>query len=84
MNFDKTEFMVFHKNKDNSIKNEEIQRISLNGNVINRVFVFKYLGLWFEPTMGFNKHYEIISKKVSQRLKYLAGIKRFMSVNVMK
>jgi len=52
-------------------------------NVIERVFEFKYLGIIFDPCMKFTKHFLSVQSKISHRLKYLYGIKRFLSKNVM-
>lgn len=84
INFDKTEYMVFHKDKDLSSKSEIASDMILEGNSIKRVYTFKYLGVWFEPSMRFNKHFHEVSNKVTQRLKYLCGIKRYLTFNVMK
>jgi len=83
INFDKTKYMVFHKDKDLSIKYECHDRLEIENNVIERVFEFKYLGLIFEPCMQFKKHFVAVKKRVSQRLSYLQGVKRFLSTNVM-
>jgi hypothetical protein len=38
----------------------------------------------FDPHMNFCLHYESVLNKVVSRLKYLRGIKRFLSTHVMK
>jgi len=53
INFDKTKYMVFHKDKDVSIKMECHNKLEIENNVIERVYEFKYLGLIFEPCMKF-------------------------------
>jgi len=75
--------MIFHKEKDYSIKSELVSNIDVYGNMIERVFEFKYLGLTFDPYMKFYKHYDSVKLKVSHRLKYLHGVKRYLSKNVM-
>lgn len=61
-----------------------IGHIALGEDVIKRVFSFKRLGLIFEPSMRLVKHYEFASNKVTQKLKYLNGIKRYVNDDVMK
>jgi hypothetical protein len=48
------------------------------------VFSFKYLGLWFDPHLNFIIHYNSVLKKVVGRIKYLTGIKRFLTPQVME
>jgi hypothetical protein len=84
MNFDKTKYMIFHKEKDRTLQPAENFRVECEGQIIKRVFEFKYLGLIFDPHMNFCLHYDSVLNKVVSRLKYLRGIKRFLSAHVMK
>jgi hypothetical protein len=84
MNFDKTKYMIFHKEKDRTLQSSENFRVKCEGQLIERVFEFKYLGFIFDPHMNFCLHYDSVLKKVVSRLKYLRGIKRFLSFRVMK
>jgi len=77
INFDKTEFMVFLKEHDHSIKLDDLQTVQLNGNTIKRVYTFKYLGIILDPSLTYNKHNE--STKVSNKIKFINGIKRRIS-----
>ena len=83
INFDKTKYMVFHKEKDLSINLEKNTVINVNGYSIIRVFEFKYLGLIFDPCMKFAKHFADVQNKISHRLSYLQGIKRYLNAHVM-
>jgi len=83
INFDKTKYMVFHKDKDVSIKDEVNNGIKINNYSIDRVYSFKYLGIIFEPTMRFNAHFLSVKTKISHRLKYLYGIKRYLPSKTM-
>jgi hypothetical protein len=46
--FDKTKFVIFHKEKDSSVGN--VRDSVVLGRKIERVFEFRYLGLLFDPT----------------------------------
>jgi hypothetical protein len=79
INYDKTKIMVFHKSRDTSVKNEIFSHVLINNVKVERVYVFKYLGLIFDTSMTFSKHFSHVQSKVSQRLNYLHGIKRYLS-----
>jgi hypothetical protein len=83
VNFDKTKFMVFHKERDRN-SSSDISKITVRNDCIGRVFSFKYLGLWFDPHLNFTFHYNSVLKKVVGRIKYLRGIKRYLTPQVMK
>jgi len=68
INFDKTKLMVFHKEKDLSIRHEKVEKVDVYGNQIERIFEFKDLGLIFDPHMKFYKHFEAVQQNISQRL----------------
>jgi len=81
INYSKTKCMYFHKSKDNTIKNDKcnINAIEFNGNSIERVFSFKYLGVMLDPCLNFKDHYDIVMSKMSGRIKYIRGFKRFFT-----
>ncbi len=51
-------------------------QVRLNDKHIERVSVFKYLGLWLDETLSFNEHIGQISKKVNKRLGILSTIRK--------
>jgi ribonuclease P/MRP protein subunit RPP40 len=53
-NFDKTKFMIFHKEKASTVGN--VSECVILGRTMGRVFEFKYLGLLLDPHLNFNKH----------------------------
>jgi hypothetical protein len=75
--------MIFHKERDRTCSSD-INKISVRNESIDRVFSFKYLGLWFDPHLNFTIHYNSVIKKEVGRIKYLRGIKRFLTPQVMK
>jgi hypothetical protein len=62
INFDKTNFMIFHKERDRSCSSD-INKITVRNENIDGVFSFKYLGLWFDPNLNFTIHYNSVLKK---------------------
>jgi len=71
INFDKTKIMVFHKEKDLSVRQETFDDVFVDNTRIKRVFEFRYLGLIFDCCLKFDKHFSQVHKKVSQKLKYI-------------
>lgn len=65
INTNKTEFMCFSNKQEKSIK---LKPIRINGQVIRRVFEFKYLGIYLDPKLSMNSH---IKKVYSKALKSL-------------
>ena len=64
LNIDKTKFMLFHAvNKDLSSFDQEI---CINGNPIERVCEFKFLGLLINENVNWKSHTDMIANKVSQ------------------
>lgn len=83
VNYSKTKYMVFFKEHDTTEKSERMF-CQVNGENIERVFEFKYLGIWIDPHLNFKKHYDVVCKKVIAKLKYLRGVKRYLNVHVLK
>jgi hypothetical protein len=81
VNFDKTKFMLFHHESDKIDIN--IPNININGIEIESVTKMKYLGLILDPHLNFNLHYDYVLKRVCQRVKFLYGIKRYLSQQAM-
>jgi len=77
--------MIFHKEKDTSINDfSDIKLIKCNEQSIERVYQFKYLGVNIDASLNFNTHFKHILQKVTSKLKFLHGIKRYVPVNIMK
>lgn len=82
VNFAKTEYMIFHKLRDPPKQFD--YEMNVNGNIINRVYNYKYLGIRFDPSMMFSKQYDYVISKTSSSISFLRGIKRYIPPNVMK
>jgi len=78
----KTQFMFFHKANDTKFR--QVPELYLNGTKIERVFSFKYLGIYIEPTFSFMKHYDKVNSRVSSCLGKLYGVRKHLPVKVNK
>jgi len=83
INYDKTEFMIFHKEHDRSINEEDIKQISINNHIIKRVYKFKYLGIILDPSLTYNYHFDSVLNKVTHKIKFIHGIKRLISPKIL-
>ncbi len=84
LNVEKTKWMVFCKNNDFRSKKEEIGELYVDGKVVERVQIFKYLGVIINSHLTFKEHEDQVEKRINSALAKLYSIKRFLSVNVMK
>ena len=71
INVTKTIYMVFHLHK----KVVTYPDLQLNGNKIERVTQFNFLGLILQSNLSWNKHVNHISLKVSKNYWYIISIK---------
>jgi hypothetical protein len=76
--------MIFHKERDRSSNSSSLEKICIRNESIERAYSFKYVGLWFDPHLIFNVHFNSVIKNVVSRVKYLRGIKRYLTPQVMK
>ena len=60
-------------------KREGGLKLNINGESLEQVSCFKYLGLWFDPSLNWKKHVDCISKKISQRIGVQSRIRPFIS-----
>ncbi len=76
----KTKFMFFHKANDTNFG--VVPDLYLNGELITRVYKFKYLGVILDPCLTFMSHYDMVDSKLSSCLGKLYGIRKYLSVKV--
>ena len=81
LNIPKTKFMMFH-HKQRRIENM-IPKLSINGNTIEMVSNFNFLGLILDENLSFDHHIKAISNKLSRSLGTLNKLKRFLPQNIM-
>lgn len=64
LNISKTEYIIFEN--INKQVNDSICTIKIGNNIIQRVFKYKYLGLWLDHRLSFDIHTNEVSKKLNQ------------------
>lgn len=82
VNFDKTKYMILCKNRDPTL--EKVKQFRVKEHDIERVFSFKYLGIIIDPALNFNLHLDLVLSKISSRVKFILGVKRYLNVQAMK
>ena len=75
----KTKYMVFHLHK----KVVTYPDLQLNGNKIERVTQFNFLGLILQSNLSWNKHVNHISLKVSKTISILYRLKSVYPLKVL-
>ena len=78
LNATKTKTMLFGTEQHLSKREGELN-LNIKGESLEQVSCFKYLGLWFDPSLNWKKHVDCISKKVSQRIGVQSRIRPFIS-----
>ena len=73
----KTEFVLFGSSKRLTKANDVV--ISINDVPITQTSEYEYLGITFDPTLSFTKHFDLIYKKISSRIKLLNRIRSDIS-----
>ena len=66
VNIEKTSYMIFKPSKgvNNIIKSSNLH-LSLNGVIINRTSVTKYLGVYIDEMLNWKEHISYLNKKIS-------------------
>ena len=79
LNVTKTKFMVFHMH-NKSVSYPDLQ---INGNKIERVTEFNFLGLVLQSNLSWNKHINHISLKVSKAIGIIHRLKSVYPLSVL-
>ena len=76
LNIPKTKFMLFH-HKQRNIDNI-IPQLVINGNSIELVSTFNFLGVMLDENLSFDPHIQHVSNKLSRSIGTLNRLKRFL------
>ena len=79
LNVTKTKFMVFHMHN----KSVSYPGLQINGNKIERVTEFNFLGLVLQSNLSWNKHINHISLKVSKAIGIIHRLKSVYPLSVL-
>ena len=81
LNIPKTKFMVFH-HKQRQI-HSFIPNLTINGNPIDYVTQFNFLGFLIDENVSFDPHIQRISNKISRSLGTINKLKRFLPQHIL-
>jgi len=81
LKLDKTTFMILHSRYDKTIPDN--LNLQCNGEIINRVYEYKYLGVIIDSNMLFNKHFESVQDRFNSAIGALMKIRRCLKYNVL-
>ncbi len=83
LNAKKTKCMLFGSPQKLARVREEL-RIQIDGEFLEHVKVFKYLGLWFDSVLNWKHHVDCVAKKISQRIGIQSRIRPYISADTAK
>ena len=82
LNVQKTKFMIFHNyQRDFS---HFIPEIMINGQLVERVTEFNFLGLTIDEHLNWKSHIQKVSNKVSRSIGVLNRLKKFLPLTVLR
>jgi hypothetical protein len=81
MNISKTKFLIFTTR--NSLSEDFFEQVEFNGNVIENVNVFEYLGLILDSHLNWHAHINKVIKKISPLVGLLRRLKRLIPRNLL-
>ena len=77
VNTKKSNFVVYGtKSKVSKVKDVVLK---LNGDELNRVPFYKYLGVYLDTNLNFNKHIDVSKKLISHKLYLLSKIRKYIN-----
>jgi len=82
MNLDKTKCVRFKNSRGKT--DDSGLNIIINNNPIENVLLFKYLGLWLDPTLSFKHHGETTMAKFVQRVRLVNRHKHGFNLSQLK
>lgn len=87
INVSKTKYMCFHKKNDYRSKRESESvnsKVMIGDQEVEKVDIFKYLGIQFDSTLSFKTHYKQVEVKICCALGRMYSLKRLISKNKIK
>jgi hypothetical protein len=81
MNTKKTQFVLFHGRTRLDFFTTNALKINLNGEIVERVEAFKYLGLWIDEELKFTKHIAHVKSKILPMTFAIKRIRPYISEN---
>ena len=82
LNVKKTKFMIFHYHQRDISK--YIPDLKINGQSIERVTEFNFLGLTIDQHVNWNAHIQKVSSKISRSLGVMCRLKKFLPPHILR
>lgn len=79
LNLNKSKVMYFGKKSNSTFDNEVI----INGNVIERVYMYKYLGLIVDSDLNFNHHVDYVARKLTSIISLIFRVRGFVPRHIL-
>ena len=76
INVKKNKYVVYGTSQ--KLKNVRGPNIRLNNSILTREHVYRYLGIYLDSTLNFNKHIDYVNKIVSHKIYTLSKIRCFI------
>ena len=76
LNVKKTKYVIYGSAQ--RLKNTRSLTLMMNGNQLEREHVYKYLGIYLDSTLNFNKHIDYVNKIVTHKTFLLSKIRGFI------
>ena len=83
LNVQKTKFMIFHNYK-RDISLFFIPEIKINGQLVERVTEFNFLGLSIDEHLNWKSHIQKVSNKVSRSISVLNRLNKFLPITILR
>lgn len=81
LNTKKIKSMLFGTSQKLQHINDQLE-VRAGDDVLEQVQTFKYLGLWFDPSLTWAAHVDAVSKKISQRIGMLYRLRQTITTDV--
>ena len=82
LNAKKTNYMLFHTHQNNI--DYRRANIKLNGNIIERVDTFNFLGVILDKHMSWKAHTDMLSNKLSKYCGIMTHLKNYLTLYVLR
>ena len=82
LNTSKTKFMLFHL-PHIKLNNSDLPDVKINGQSIEKVEHFKFLGIYLDSSLSWDKHVFEVGNKISKTIGTLAVLKHYFPVRIL-
>lgn len=79
LNTKKTKSMIFGSPQILAKNNNGNLKIDIQGETLEQVQTFKYLGLWFDSLLNWKQHTDYLAKKIAQRIGIQSRIRQYIT-----